>query len=170
MDDPTPTQDSKGHPRHPSAPAGSNSTLVAQGTFLVNHGRALKEFLDGTSQTAAVSELDKIPGEDTRGVLHFGAGVMYMHDYPPNTIQISAGNVYDRTRYCVSVPEYAPCQATQSKDWKGYWNHIARSHHPGGVNMGLVDGSVRFISNNISDLPWKAYATPQGGEVEDRSY
>jgi prepilin-type N-terminal cleavage/methylation domain-containing protein len=169
MDDPTPTQDSAGHPKHPLAPAGSNSTLVAQGTFLVNHGRSMREFTDGTSQTASVSELIKIEGEDTRGVLHFGAGVMYMHDYPPNTIEISSGKVYDRTRYCISVPEFAPCQKTQSNDWKGYWNHIARSHHPGGVNLELVDGSVRFISDNISDVSWKALATPQGEEVADRS-
>ena len=42
------------------------------------------EFVDGTSKTAAVSEIRNIQGEDTRGVLHFGAGVLYMHDFPPN--------------------------------------------------------------------------------------
>ena len=30
----------------------------------------------------------------------------------------------------------------------------ARSLHPGGVNIGLGDGSVRFIKNSISNVTW----------------
>jgi len=41
----------------------------------------------------------------------------------------------------------------------------ARSRHPGGVNAGLCDGSVRFISNTIDRNTWHALWTRMGGEV-----
>lgn len=41
----------------------------------------------------------------------------------------------------------------------------ATSQHSGGVNMMLVDGSVRFVSENISRDIWRAYGTRNGGEV-----
>ena len=40
-----------------------------------------------------------------------------------------------------------------------------RSNHPGGVNLGLCDGSVRFIKNNISRTTWKALGSCAGGEI-----
>jgi prepilin-type processing-associated H-X9-DG protein len=40
-----------------------------------------------------------------------------------------------------------------------------RSSHPGGVNMGLCDGSVRYFQQSISTTVLNAMATRQGGEV-----
>jgi prepilin-type processing-associated H-X9-DG protein len=41
----------------------------------------------------------------------------------------------------------------------------ASSNHPGGVNLALLDGSVRFIKNTVSNAAWWALATKAGGEV-----
>ncbi len=41
----------------------------------------------------------------------------------------------------------------------------ARSYHPGGVNVALADGSVRFISDGIQFSIWQALGTRAGGEV-----
>ena len=41
----------------------------------------------------------------------------------------------------------------------------ARSRHPGGVNMGMADGSVRFLKNSINLSIWRAISTTQGNEV-----
>ena len=41
----------------------------------------------------------------------------------------------------------------------------ARSMHPGGVNAGMLDGSVRFVNNDIQWEIWQAMGTSQGGEV-----
>jgi prepilin-type N-terminal cleavage/methylation domain-containing protein/prepilin-type processing-associated H-X9-DG protein len=41
----------------------------------------------------------------------------------------------------------------------------ARSNHPGGVNLLLCDGSVRFVSNTVNLATWRALATRSGAEV-----
>jgi prepilin-type N-terminal cleavage/methylation domain-containing protein/prepilin-type processing-associated H-X9-DG protein len=39
------------------------------------------------------------------------------------------------------------------------------SNHPGGVNLGLADGSVRFVKDSVALQPWWALGTRAGGEV-----
>ena len=41
----------------------------------------------------------------------------------------------------------------------------ASSNHSGGVNVGLLDGSVKFIKQSINPTAWRALATKAGGEV-----
>jgi prepilin-type processing-associated H-X9-DG protein len=41
----------------------------------------------------------------------------------------------------------------------------ASSNHPGGVNMAMGDGSVKFVKNTISQLTWWALGSRAGGEV-----
>jgi len=41
----------------------------------------------------------------------------------------------------------------------------ARSYHSGGVNVLLMDGSVRFVRNAIPAATWQALGTRSGGEV-----
>jgi len=42
----------------------------------------------------------------------------------------------------------------------------ARSYHPGIVNVVLMDGSVRPVSQDVTLTVWRALATRAGGEVE----
>ncbi len=41
----------------------------------------------------------------------------------------------------------------------------ASSYHPGGVNVGFLDGSVKFIKDSISLSTWGALSTKSGGEI-----
>lgn len=41
----------------------------------------------------------------------------------------------------------------------------ARSYHPGGVNVAMMDGSVRFLRETIALDAWRALATRAGGET-----
>ena len=38
------------------------------------------------------------------------------------------------------------------------------SFHPGGINVGMLDGEVRFIPNDVDADTLRALATPAGGE------
>jgi len=41
----------------------------------------------------------------------------------------------------------------------------ASSNHPGGVNCGFLDGTVRFVKDTVSPATWRAVSTHAGGEV-----
>jgi prepilin-type processing-associated H-X9-DG protein len=45
----------------------------------------------------------------------------------------------------------------------------ASSFHPGGVNVGFLDGSVRFVKDSVAPRTWWAIATRSGGEIIDAS-
>jgi prepilin-type processing-associated H-X9-DG protein len=46
----------------------------------------------------------------------------------------------------------------------------ATSHHSGGVNVLMADGSVRFTSSNIGSPVWRAVGTRNGHELEASSF
>jgi prepilin-type N-terminal cleavage/methylation domain-containing protein/prepilin-type processing-associated H-X9-DG protein len=46
----------------------------------------------------------------------------------------------------------------------------ARSMHPGGVNVMMMDGSVRFVSDSIDLSTWRALATRADGEQLDSNF
>jgi prepilin-type processing-associated H-X9-DG protein len=47
----------------------------------------------------------------------------------------------------------------------GHGLSTARSRHPGGVNVWMCDGAVRFIADDIPLTTWRALATRRGDEV-----
>jgi prepilin-type N-terminal cleavage/methylation domain-containing protein len=42
---------------------------------------------------------------------------------------------------------------------------MASSPHPGGIQIGLCDGSVRFLNSNVTMYTWWYLCTPSGGEA-----
>jgi len=46
----------------------------------------------------------------------------------------------------------------------GGWK-AARSRHTGGVNVGLADGSIRFVRDTIDPVTWRSAGTRASGEV-----
>ena len=63
---------------------------------------------------------------------------------------------------CNSGNGDSPNNANLSKNWTEIG---ASSYHPGGVNTGFLDGSVRFVKNSINPQSWWALSTKAGGEV-----
>lgn len=67
--------------------------------------------------------------------------------------------------------------ATYDVDWTNIQEGISptvktfaaitsRSYHPTGVNVALMDGSVRFVPNHIDIVVWRAFSTRALGEIE----
>jgi prepilin-type N-terminal cleavage/methylation domain-containing protein/prepilin-type processing-associated H-X9-DG protein len=53
-------------------------------------------------------------------------------------------------------------------DGSGQTDHgaiSASSRHPGGANVAMMDGSVRFVKDSVSQATWWAIATRDAGEV-----
>jgi prepilin-type N-terminal cleavage/methylation domain-containing protein/prepilin-type processing-associated H-X9-DG protein len=49
--------------------------------------------------------------------------------------------------------------------WTSTGAFAARSRHPGGVNILLADGSVRFVQDSVNLATWRALGTKNGREV-----
>ena len=65
---------------------------------------------------------------------------------------------------CCVPTEDAPCVSV-SRVGGTTGSLAARSMHPGGVNVCMLDGSVHFIDNGIDWNIWQAMGTTAGGEV-----
>jgi prepilin-type N-terminal cleavage/methylation domain-containing protein/prepilin-type processing-associated H-X9-DG protein len=66
----------------------------------------------------------------------------------------------------VNTPNSKACYFQNETSSAPYYSLVgASSYHPGGVNVGLLDGSVRFVKTTVSPATWQALATYAGGEV-----
>ena len=56
-------------------------------------------------------------------------------------------------------------QEGKSATQKTFAAITSRSYHNGVVNTGMIDGSIRKITNDISLRIWRGLSTRDGGEV-----
>jgi prepilin-type N-terminal cleavage/methylation domain-containing protein len=120
------------------------------------------DFTDGLSNTMLMSEVIMATDfvKDERGDLTDDdrpSGKFMTVDTPNTGIDVATRS---GAGYCdPALQTIAPCvQATYGKS-------SARSKHAGGVNVGMSDGSIRFVSERISLAAWQAASTISGGEI-----
>ncbi|MBU6276894.1 MAG: DUF1559 domain-containing protein [Planctomycetes bacterium] len=74
----------------------------------------------------------------------------------------AVGAAYSHTM----MPNEKSCHSwNDAGDWGGSNALAATSEHPGLVNVGMVDGSVRSVSNNVANDVWWAMGTRAGRET-----
>jgi prepilin-type N-terminal cleavage/methylation domain-containing protein/prepilin-type processing-associated H-X9-DG protein len=131
--------------------------------FAMRVSRRMADVTDGSSNTVAISEIISGPNgsADPRGMWWYDWGNHYEHAFNPNSPSdlIPGGwpstvNMCDRAK--------TPCTYGSSTDWCSI-RLTASSYHSGGVNAGLVDGSVRFVSEIINNAVWQAAGSIDGG-------
>jgi prepilin-type N-terminal cleavage/methylation domain-containing protein/prepilin-type processing-associated H-X9-DG protein len=127
----------------------------------------LTDISDGTSNTLMTAEVRIGQGQDFRGLTWWAEGSGFTTYRTPNSPledYISNGSGPPGCVPPAQNPSNAPCQAMPIP---GVNLNVfaARSRHSGGVNVGMCDGSTRFVSNNIAWDTWQALGTSQGGEV-----
>ena len=85
----------------------------------------------------------------------------YSHTMTPNFNSYDCGSSGGNFNITGNVCSGGPCPPVNF-----FSAHMAaRSYHPGGVNAGFADGSVRFFKNSISLPTWYALGTRSAGEV-----
>jgi len=138
--------------------------------FGINYGARLLDITDGTSQTMIFGEyLTGLPHaeapDDLRGV-HWidvpGMSQLYTQAAPNSAIP----DLFNPSaRFC--PPSYnrpdlnLPCAGGSVNELTA----ASRSRHSGGVNVLKADGSVHFVSQNISLKTWQAMGAISGGEI-----
>ncbi|QDV33748.1 DUF1559 family PulG-like putative transporter [Tautonia plasticadhaerens] len=72
----------------------------------------------------------------------------------------------------VNPPNAKACTfANMNHNYPQRWDYAAAtmvgasSYHSGGVNVGMLDGSVRFVKDTVNPDTWIAVSTKAGGEV-----
>ncbi len=98
----------------------------------------------------------------TTSIRSNGNGYFWVGGYPHHVVT----NAY--THY--GSPNSTSCQnTTLDASWLtfggAYSSTPPTSNHSGGVNIGMADGSVRFIKDSVSYQAWWALGTRNGGEV-----
>jgi prepilin-type N-terminal cleavage/methylation domain-containing protein/prepilin-type processing-associated H-X9-DG protein len=133
------------------------------------------QITDGTSNTVAISEIISGPDKsaDFRGMWWLNFGSHYVHLYNPNSPTDMVPGIFSSYGACDSSK--VPCndQATgqdaygnaSASDGWGWFAYSASSAHGGGVNVGMVDGSVRFVADTVNNAVWIAIGSINGNEV-----
>jgi prepilin-type N-terminal cleavage/methylation domain-containing protein/prepilin-type processing-associated H-X9-DG protein len=160
------------------------------GVFIRNKGARFADIIDGTSNTAMFSEIKKGPNH-TSSLLAVQAGTP--NDFkvatavtgpwtgadlltPPaacenraTTAWMYRGLQYYRGLLVATYYNHTMSPNAKRRDcittslWQGHM--AARSFHPGGVHVALADGSVRFVTDSVDLVAWRALGTMANGEV-----
>ena len=148
---------------------GYDQSIFKGSSHGVGHVYGLKSLVDGTSNTACFSEiLIASPGQidDNRGdILNDEGSPGFMSFNTPNS------KAPDECRQCkpgtteAGLGEWRkiPCVVVGGN---AEYQITARSNHTGGVNTSMCDGSVKFVSETISQRLWEAGLSADGGESE----
>jgi prepilin-type N-terminal cleavage/methylation domain-containing protein/prepilin-type processing-associated H-X9-DG protein len=119
---------------------------------------------DGLSNTLMTSELlvgQSGPGRnDLRGFSWWAYSASFHGWLTPNTSQ---PDLMFNSSYC-NYPYQSNPPCTSATSATGV-TLAPRSRHPGGVNAGMCDGSVKFIKNTINLYTWRSLSTTKGGEI-----
>lgn len=149
---------------HGSTELTSANSDNTDGIFYYLSKNGFAAITDGSSNTVMTSEILLIQvraSRDWRGRYYRADhnSSLFSTILPPNP---GGGTpIADKCRTCdAGSPTHAPCQG--STDPQVIY---ARSNHPGGVNAGLADGSVKFINSTINVQTWRDLGTRAGGEA-----
>jgi prepilin-type N-terminal cleavage/methylation domain-containing protein/prepilin-type processing-associated H-X9-DG protein len=114
-----------------------------------NHSDTFRPGTKPTTADEAVAQCQSVDVNDLskQGVSNVGAPWIY--SYHSNTLYYHVGT--PNTRSCMYPP--------------GRIMTTANSNHSGGVNLALLDGSTRFIADDIDVKTWRALGTRAGREV-----
>jgi prepilin-type N-terminal cleavage/methylation domain-containing protein/prepilin-type processing-associated H-X9-DG protein len=124
------------------------------------------DVVDGLSNTLMLAEViqgvKNGPGtSDFRGLTWWGLGAGFETYASPNS---SSPDILVEDNYCQEGDADVPCDPVRMSSPNRPANLAARSRHAGGVNVGLCDGAVTFVSNDIAIDIWRGLSTTRGSE------
>lgn len=156
--------------------------LPKVGMMGLNFGSTIASVTDGLSNTLAIAELRVGLGTmDIRGTWAIGlgsaslAGHAKVYNPTPNNNKgfspaQGCNDGGDEMQAGPPMGALYPNAAAQGMGFScagGQFNSggQSRSMHPGGVNVGFADGSVRFIKNTVAQQVWFALLVKKDGQV-----
>jgi prepilin-type N-terminal cleavage/methylation domain-containing protein len=164
-----------------NAPPG----MRTNGVFFNQEVRLIAEIIDGTAQTALFSE--HVKGDFNDSMATEKSDTFRPGTYPAtldNAMRdcqaIDITNLAFQGRSDVGAPWIDGYHSTTFYHHVAYPNHrscmypsgrimpTANSFHPGGVNLLLGDGAVRFVTDTVDLTIWRGLGTRDGKELLDQ--
>jgi prepilin-type N-terminal cleavage/methylation domain-containing protein/prepilin-type processing-associated H-X9-DG protein len=171
------------------------NTTPNRSAFGPNQSRAWAAFTDGLSQTALMAEVKSyqpylrdcgglaqisnsanIPppnADPTKVVPEYAGGACMLK--PDGHAEWVDGGVHhtgfttawppNRVTGNATIPDLDINGQREKQGGPTFAAITSRSYHPGGVNVLLGDGSVRFVKSTINGATWRALGTVAGGEI-----
>ncbi len=142
----------------PTIVSGGVTYTFGGAPFAPDKNFPLLSIADGTSNTLLLAEVLQGQRADLRGFAWWGPASGIVTLQGPNTStpdSMEAG-------YCDAAYPNPPCAGNVGPDGEIMF---ARSKHPGGVNVAMADGSVRFVRDDIDLTTWRALGTARGDET-----
>lgn len=137
---------------------------VREGVFFRNVSYRFADITDGTSNTMAMMEMLQAPEPGTDPTDQRGR--IWNDDSPCYQISTTIepnSRAEDMVGRCENNPlQGLPCQTGIAREHRYIGS---RSRHPGGVQVMLCDGSVRFVSETIELEVWRSASSRADGEV-----
>jgi prepilin-type N-terminal cleavage/methylation domain-containing protein/prepilin-type processing-associated H-X9-DG protein len=168
---------------------GVNATMpLPNGPFFPERTYRLADVTDGTSNTALASE--RLFGDFSQGIPTIRRDIYVSPTWPwtleeayqncqatdnssiPTNGESGSGAPWlDGFLHTSIYKHVAPPNKKSCYMYPARLVMTASSMHPGGVNLALADGSVRFVKDAIDRETWRAIGSMDGGEtVSSDSY
>jgi prepilin-type N-terminal cleavage/methylation domain-containing protein/prepilin-type processing-associated H-X9-DG protein len=128
----------------------------------------LSAIVDGTSNTVFMAEVNQGQGGDSRGLI-WAPTADFMTRFTPNGTTDYYGVTWppgaggDQIGVGCTPEPALPCGVVPFPWYDAFQG--ARSRHPGGINVLLGDGSVRFLKDAINPRIWVGLNSICAGEV-----
>lgn len=143
------------------------------GILGVNRHSKFRDITDGTSNTIIISEqsaMVNINGTPVNRTSNYYGGWSgyaggWANDLNVGRPHWGAGTTCIRYQINLGKSQSVASGAIPGADNTWDFNTIVNSYHPGGIHIGLADGSVRFVSENLNFTTFQRLASMNDGLV-----
>ena len=137
----------------------NNGLLVANECF------GMQDATDGTSSTMIVAEQSGLVALVNRTSNYYGG--WYGSRHPRTVLSGGCGDLWQTGTSCVRFAPNSDIVQVGATEAMYRNNTVINSEHPGGINVLLTDGAIRFITEDIDFINLKRLACRYDGDPVD---